>query len=114
MKLSKVHTKLWVISGGLVLLMGLTVAVRAGSLEPLGPPGPTMKTLDEVEPRIPISSGPYTISQSGSYYLTKNLTGKITIIADNVTLDLMGYMITTSSTDAIDSPQRRRAVASAS
>ncbi|MBA7679146.1 hypothetical protein ES703_87429 [subsurface metagenome] len=33
-----------------------------------------IKTLDEVEPRIPISSVPYTISESGSYYLTGDLT----------------------------------------
>ena len=31
------------------------------------------KTIDEAEPRIPISSLPYTISQSGSYYLTGHL-----------------------------------------
>jgi parallel beta-helix repeat protein len=49
---------------------------------------------DEV--RTPISSLPYTISQSGSYYLTGNLdgsTGGIDITADKVTLDLMGFTI---------------------
>jgi hypothetical protein len=46
-----------------------------GGLQP--PPGPvsgTMKTLDQVEPRIPIDSLPFTIIQSGSYYLTRNLS----------------------------------------
>lgn len=58
-----------------------------------------MKTLDEVEPRISISGsntpvGAYTISQSGSYYLTGNRLCSvigIDIDANNVTLDLNGY-----------------------
>jgi len=59
---------------------------------------------NEVEPRIPIDSGSYTITQPGSYYLTENSTGRITIQADNVTLDLMGFRIAVSSGDAIDIP----------
>jgi parallel beta-helix repeat protein len=45
---------------------------------------------------IPISSLPYTITQSGSYYITANLTSTsngITVNADNVTIDLMGYSL---------------------
>jgi len=56
-----------------------------------------MKTLSQVEPRIPISSAPYVISQHGSYYLTTNLasTGHgVQITTDNVTLDLNGFSIT--------------------
>ena len=46
-----------------------------GPLAPPGAPGPLFKTLQQVEPRIPISALPATLSQAGSYYLTTNLTG---------------------------------------
>ena len=58
-----------------------------------------MKTLKQVEPRIPITSVPLTITQSGSYYLTGNLqitagdNTAISIQANDVTLDLMGYRL---------------------
>ena len=77
-------------------------AFPQGSLTPPGAPAPTMKSLDQIEARTPISSVPFTISTSGSYYLTANLsvaTGNaITINADGVTLDLNGFTI--SSTQA--------------
>jgi hypothetical protein len=61
-----------------------------------------MVTLSQIEPRIPISSAPYTISQPGSYYLTANISvtngSAITITANQVTLDLNGF--TLSSTEA--------------
>ena len=99
----------------LAMLAGLVWVgtVQAGSLTPPAAPGSTMKTLTEVhdrahaaqtaaeaaenaaeaaEPRTAIS-GAVTITQPGSYYLSGNITGQITIQADNVTLDLMGFRI---------------------
>ncbi|MEO5803886.1 MAG: right-handed parallel beta-helix repeat-containing protein, partial [Verrucomicrobiota bacterium] len=70
-----------------------------GSLTPPGAPAPTMKTLEQVEPRTPINTLPFVIAQSGSYYLTKsfaqNFSGldAITIQADNVTVDFCGFTI---------------------
>jgi parallel beta-helix repeat protein len=81
----------------LFLLTGLTGSVFAqGSLTPPGAPGATMKTLAQVEPRTPISSAPFTISQPGSYYLTTNLTSTghgVIITASDVTLDLTGFRL---------------------
>jgi hypothetical protein len=76
----------------------LPSAFSQGSLTPPGAPAPTMKTLDQVEPRTLIKALPFTISAQGSYYLTANLvaTGSgagITIAADNVTLDLNGFAL---------------------
>lgn len=91
-----------------VMLVFVTSAASpAGPLDPPnGPISPTMKTLDEVEPRIPI--GPdttpgdaecvYRITQPGSYYLTENLQGElgkhgIVIATPQVSLDLNGFVI---------------------
>ncbi|MFG0275752.1 MAG: right-handed parallel beta-helix repeat-containing protein [Phycisphaerales bacterium] len=65
-----------------------------------------MKTLDQVEPRIPLNqtTAPtngafeHVISQPGSYYLEGNITtaapvGAVLITAEDVTLDLMGYRL---------------------
>ena len=69
-----------------------------GPLNPPGPPMPTMKTLVEMEPRTHITSLPYTITASGSYYLTTNLNGGgagkgIVVQASGVTIDLRGFTI---------------------
>ncbi len=81
-------------------LLAAPGALVAGDLNPPpGPVAPSMKTLDEVEPRTPITSLPLTITQSGSYYLVGNLTtlgNGITVQADDVTIDLMGFTITGS------------------
>ena len=77
-------------------LAGFCVVASAfaqGPLTPPGAPAPTMKTLEQIEPRTAITSLPYTITQPGSYYLTGNLAGPtgIVIQASGVTLDLMGF-----------------------
>lgn len=75
------------------------VWVHAGNLSPpMGPIMPTMKDLDLVEPRVPITALPLTISQPGSYYLAAALTGQagsngITVAASGVTLDLNGFTL---------------------
>src|SRR4051812_32447786 len=81
-----------------------------GSLTPPGAPAPTMKKLDEVEPRTNLQATPapagvdttnanyhFIINQPGSYYLSANLavtkTNGIQINAEGVTLDLNGFQI---------------------
>lgn len=75
-----------------------SVITSAGNLNPpVGPVAPTMKTLEEVEPRTPITSLPFTITTPGSYYLTGNLSTAsdgILVSASDVTIDLMGFVIT--------------------
>ena len=81
----------------------LGAATLGGDLNPPAPPsaGGTMKTLEEVEPRIAIPAsdtpvGTYTISQPGSYYLMGDRycsADGIQVDADNVTIDLMGYSL---------------------
>lgn len=75
-----------------------------GSLTPSGAPAPSMKSLADLEPRIPVQSlggdatAQYVISQPGNYYLTGNITGvasksAIAIDADGVTLDFRGHAL---------------------
>ena len=56
-----------------------------------------MKSLDQIEPRIPISSAPFTIVLPGSYCLATNVAvsagNAITIATNGVTLDLNGFTI---------------------
>jgi hypothetical protein len=80
----------------------LSTCFAQGDLTPPGTPAPTMKSLDQIEARTPISSAPFTISQPGSYYLTTNVSvssgDAITIATNGVALDLNGF--TLSSTEA--------------
>src|SRR5258708_7089585 len=73
-----------------------TVVLAQGPLAPPGSPSPPFKTLQQIEPRTPISSLPYLINQPGSYYVTTNLQGVagrpgIIISAEDVSLDLGGW-----------------------
>lgn len=79
----------------------------AGPLTPqAGPVASTMKTLEQVEPRIPIglaatpgdADSLYRITQPGSYYLTGNVTGVagksgIEVAVSGVTIDLCGFQL---------------------
>lgn len=77
-----------------------------GSLTPPGAPAPTMKSLDQVEARTAITNAAsqVTISQPGSYYLTRNLTvasgNAININTNGVTLDLNGFTISSTVASA--------------
>lgn len=75
------------------LLVSLAVGdATAGDLNPPGPPTPTPLLI---ESRVPISSLPFTISQPGSHFLTRSLTGTqgILVEASHVTLDLNGFTL---------------------
>lgn len=81
-------------------------AFAQGSLTPPGAPAPTMKSLDQIEPRTPVDAvhtpgdvnAAFIIRQPGSYYLTTNIVGVsgkdgIEIITNNVALDLNGFSL---------------------
>ena len=89
-----------------VLLVSLPSAFAQGPLAPPGPPGETMRSLAQLEPRMPIGSIPFTISQPGSYYLTGNVAGitagavaGIVVAASDVRLDLNGFTLTGNPAD---------------
>lgn len=93
------------VAATLVLLGALAnQAAAQGALTPTSSPGPIMKSLDQIEARTPISLAPFTITNSGSYYLTGNLrvtTGSaITIATNNVTIDLNGFTISSVANPA--------------
>ncbi|MFG0274145.1 MAG: right-handed parallel beta-helix repeat-containing protein [Phycisphaerales bacterium] len=93
----------------LVLALALPGVASAGELTPPGAPGPSMKTLEEVEPRIAINAvntpgdadSAWRITKSGHYYLTQSYlvlgfpsaTHGIEIAASDVTIDLNGFTI---------------------
>ena len=92
----------------------LSTVFAQGSLTPPGAPAPTMKTLAQIEPRTPVdathtpgdANNLFIISQSGSYYLTTNITGVagkngIGIQASNVCLDLSGFALMGGGTSSL-------------
>jgi len=104
------RTPLLILALGLLVLRSASPLPAQGPLTPPGAPAPTMKTLDQLdaklEKRTPISNVPFTIGASGSYYLTGNLAvgtaggSAITISADQVTLDLNGFTISSTASPA--------------
>ena len=93
----------WGILGALALALAAVLAgvTDAGPLEPPNT-GPPASTDGVRRAGTPISSLPFTIDTSGSYYLTRNLQrasgSGITIAADRVTLDLNGFALTGTTT----------------
>ena len=67
-------------------------AFAQGPLAPPSAPAPSMKSLAQIEARTAISATT-NISTPGSYYLTGDLAGEISIYASDVTLDLNGFTI---------------------
>ena len=81
----------------------LPSAFGQGALTPPGAPAPTMKSLAQIEPRTAISAAPFTIAQSGAYYLTTNVfasSNAIVIAANGVSLDLGGWTISSTAPNA--------------
>ncbi len=99
---------------GFLLILSVAVSVMGGgNLNPPpealqnGTPVAIMKSLDEIEPRVPITELPFSITNPGSYYFTTSLKGTngITILSNDVQLDLGGFALkgeTNSSTSAIE------------
>ena len=87
-----------------------SLVIAQGPLTPPGAPAPTMKSLDQVEPRTPISAFGTTLTTPGSYFLTANLVSGsstndgILVRADNVTIDLNGFSIISTSAAGATSP----------
>ena len=88
----------------LVLCMPAAGVFATGNLTPPsqafsdGQPTAHMKSIEEVEPRFPISDIPLTITNSGSYYLVEALGGTngrhgIIIATDDVHIDLNGFSV---------------------
>jgi parallel beta-helix repeat protein len=91
-----------------LLIINASSLFAQGPLTPPGAPGPLMKTLEQVEPRTPISSLPFTITRPGSYYLTTNLTGGaghgIIISNSDVVVDLNGFVLRGGTGNGVMAP----------
>jgi len=91
-----------------LLAFAATAFAQGPLTPPPGAPAPLMKSLDQIEARTPLvagqagvtvaATGEITITASGSYYLTGNLTTTgttscINVGTYNVTLDLNGFTV---------------------
>lgn len=87
------------VTAATLVLAALSCAAVGGPVDPpTGPISPTYKSLGEIEPRIAITSLPFTINTPGSYYLAASLSaptnvGGIFINASDVTIDLNGMTL---------------------
>lgn len=97
----------------LIFSTATRMSLAQGDLAPTGTPGPTFKTLQQVEPRTDLQKAPasavdtsnaafdFIINQPGSYYLSANLAvtkqNGIRITVEGVTLDLNGFEISRPS-----------------
>jgi parallel beta-helix repeat protein len=94
------------------LLVTRQLCFAQGSLAPPGSPAATMKSLDQIEPRIDLLNAPasavttdanndFIINQPGSYYLSANhaatKANAIEINVAGVTLDFRGFQISKGS-----------------
>ena len=102
-------------AGSMILVMVLATAwhVEAGDLNP--PPGAIASTNCTQINEDAIGPLPFVISDPGCYVLTSNLNGVsgqngITILADNVTIDLNGFALigVTGSLDGIRADGTRK------
>jgi len=91
------------IAMAMIVALGSVVSMAGDLNPPAGPIVPTMKPLDQVEPRVVISTANtpgdadslFRITQPGSYYLTGNVAGVagksgIEVAAADVTIDRIG------------------------
>lgn len=81
-----------------LLLTPAELVCAQGSLTPPGPPAPSLRTLEQIEPRRPVGNAGETLTAPGSYYLTGDLNGNgsvpgLTIAGPNITVDLNGFSI---------------------
>lgn len=86
------------IKPSLLLLGGATISLVAFLSAPTSMGQAIHNTRIIGEARTPISSLPYIINQSGSYFVTRNLIGSsgqdgIQVAANGVTLDLNGFTL---------------------